>query len=151
MSNRQSSWAIRNPQSAIRNPQSAIESHLDKIAQILQFNGEVDVVDHDLLGHLQHDGREVQDSGNATADQLVGHLLGGGSGHGDNGHAHAAFPHDVFQLFDRINRLLDLLVASAIHVDVEGGDDLESFLLEPAVGQESQAEVADSDQDHRLQ
>src|SRR6266700_6370239 len=73
-----------NPQTAIRHPQSSV---LDEVAEVLQFDGEVDVIDHDLLGHLQNDRREVEDTGDAAADQPVGHLLRCRGGHGDNGHA----------------------------------------------------------------
>src|SRR6266481_2924396 len=41
-------------------------SLVDKIAQILEFNGQVHVIDHDLLRHVQDDGREVQHPDDST-------------------------------------------------------------------------------------
>ena len=49
------------------------------------------------------------------------------------------------------NRLLDFLVALASRLGIKGGDDFKSFLFESAIRQQRQAEVADADQDDRLQ
>src|ERR1043166_5201128 len=61
---------------------------LDEVAQIFKFNGEVNIVDHYFLRHVQHDGREVQDAHDAAVHQHIGHFLRGGGGHGEDGHTH---------------------------------------------------------------
>jgi hypothetical protein len=52
---------ITSAQAAIVNgggfPNSA--SILDEVTQVLQLDGEVHIVHHDLFGHLQDDGREI--------------------------------------------------------------------------------------------
>ena len=49
------------------------------------------------------------------------------------------------------NRLLDFLVAFAPGLGIKRGDDFKSFLFKSAIRQQRQAEVADADQDDRLQ
>ena len=66
-------------------------SFLDEVTQVFQFDGEVDVVDHDLLGHGKDDRRKIQNARDAGANQLVGNFLRGGGRHGENGHFDALF------------------------------------------------------------
>src|SRR5262245_55209257 len=40
---------------------------LDEVTQVLQFDGEVHVVDHHFLRHLQNDRREIQNAGDPAA------------------------------------------------------------------------------------
>ena len=51
---------------------------LDEVTEIFEFDGQVNVVDHDLLGNVQHDGRKIQNARHAAFDECVGDLLSGG-------------------------------------------------------------------------
>ena len=59
---------------------------LDEVTQVLEFDGEVDVVDHHLLRNRENDRRKVQDARDAGADQVICHFLRGGGRHGEDGH-----------------------------------------------------------------
>ena len=41
---------------------------LREVAQVFQFDGEVDVVDHDFFGNGKHDGRKIQNAGDARSE-----------------------------------------------------------------------------------
>ena len=49
---------------------------LDEVAEVLEFDREVDVLHHDGVGHGQDGRGEVEDPRDACVDQLVGHGLG---------------------------------------------------------------------------
>jgi len=51
-------------------------SALNKIAEVFQLDGEVDVIDHHVLRHGEDAGREIQDARDARLDKLVGDGLG---------------------------------------------------------------------------
>ena len=123
----------------------------DKITEIFEFDGQIDVVGHDVFGDGEDDGGEIQDAGHAAVHQMVGHFLGGGGGDGEDGHFHAMlgdeFGHDIHAE----NGLGDLFVAGAAGVGVEGGDDLKAFLFKAAIGEQGQTEVADADENDGLQ
>ncbi len=55
------------------------------------------------------------------------------------------------QRLHRVNRLFDFLVALAVRLGVERGDDFKSFLFKAAIREQREAEVADAHQDDRLQ
>jgi len=124
---------------------------LREVAQVFQFDGEVDVVDHDFFRHGKHDGREVQDACHARVNKLVRHFLRGDGGHGEDGHLDILLGDKVRQFIHAINRLLDLLVALALWLGVKGGDNLKSFLLKSTIRNERESEMSDADENHRLQ
>src|SRR5207244_12341859 len=55
------------------------------------------------------------------------------------------------QILHAENRLGNLFVTRSRRINVKGRDDLKSFLLEAAVGEQGQTEVADTDENDRLQ
>src|SRR5439155_11553418 len=134
----------------IRGPRAAA-SVLNEVAEVFQFDRDVDVVDNHLLGYLQHDGGKVEDAGDAAAYQTVGDLLGGGGRHRQDGHAHASFPDDLLEFLHRVDGLRHPLVAASVDLRIEGGNDLKAFRLEATVGEERQSQVAYPDEDHGLQ
>src|ERR1017187_6050575 len=55
------------------------------------------------------------------------------------------------KLLPTVNRLLGFLVAFPARVGVERGDDFKPLLFKTAIRQQRESEVADADQNHRLQ
>ena len=57
---------------------------LNKVTQIFQFDGEIDVVDHHVFRHSEDDRRKIQYAHDAGLDHLIGHrlrgMVGAGSG-----------------------------------------------------------------------
>src|SRR5678815_4985609 len=47
---------------------------LNEVAQVLQLDGEVDVVDRDLFRDLQDDGREIENPGDAAFHEVIRHF-----------------------------------------------------------------------------
>jgi len=123
---------------------------LDEVAEVFEFDGEVDVVDHDFVGDMEDHGGEVEDAADAGVDEGVGDFLGGGGGDGDDGHADVFLANNFIDAVHRMNRNGGCFVAFA-GVVVEGGDDFKAFLFEAFVGEEGKAEVADADEDDGLE
>lgn len=122
---------------------------LDEVAEVFEFHREVDVVDHDVVGDVEDDGREVKDAADAGVDKAIGDFLGGGGRDGNHRHADGVFVDDLFDFIHREDGDLRF-VAAAGGIVVEGGDDFEAFLLEAAIREERRAEIADADQDDGL-
>ncbi len=66
--------------------QGSGSSFLREVAQVLQLDGKVDVVDHHFFRHGKHDRRKIQNAGDAAGNEPVRHFLRGGGGHGENRH-----------------------------------------------------------------
>src|ERR1051325_3878749 len=126
-------------------------STLDKIAEVLQFDGEVDVTHHHFLRHNEHDGREVQNAGDACVHQSVCDFLRGLGGHRDDCHFHVLLANDLGQLVDSEYANREFSVAEPLHVHVECSPNFEPFLLKAAIGKQSRAEISDADEHDRLQ
>src|SRR5213079_2982256 len=102
-----------------------VRSVVNKVAEVFQFDGEIDVVDHHFLGHLQDERGEIQDAGDARFDELVGDFLGDDRRYAQDCHADAAFADKPGQVFHALDRLRDRLFAFPVRIDVERGHNLE--------------------------
>src|SRR5687767_4674944 len=76
----------------------SLKSALDEVAEVFEFDGQVDVVDDDLFGNLEDEGSEVEYAGDAGIDEFVGYLLSHGCRHGQDRHAHTSVVHEVLEL-----------------------------------------------------
>ncbi len=122
----------------------------DEVAEVFEFDGEVDAVDDDVFGDVEDGGGEVEDGLDAGFDEGVGDFLGAGGGDGEDGHL------DLVLLDEAVHggegEDGDGEVAAAgFGGDVEGGDDFETFFAEAAVAEEGGAEVPDADEDDGLE
>jgi hypothetical protein len=66
-------------------------------------------------------------------------------------HPNSMLPDELSQFVHAVDRLPGISIPLPIHVQIEGGDDFESFLFEPAVGEQRGTKVAGANQDHGLQ
>ena len=124
---------------------------LNEVAQVFQFDGEVDIVDHHLFRHRENDGRKIQNARNPGINQIVGDGLGSGGGHGENRHLDRMFADERGHFIHAENGLLDFLVTLAAGFGIKGGENFKTFFFKPAIGDERKTQVADADEDDRLQ
>lgn len=54
----------------------------DKVAQVLEFDGEVDAVDDHVFGDVEHGRGEIEDGLDPGGDHLINHALSAVGGHG---------------------------------------------------------------------
>src|SRR5205823_11659460 len=99
-----------------------------EVTEVLQVDGEVDVVHHDLFGHLQDNRREIQNAGDAGLDELVGDFLRDHGRDREDSHARAAVADKSGQLFHSVDRLRHGLFTFAIRVHIECGDNFKTLL-----------------------
>ena len=59
---------------------------MDEIAQVFQFDGEIDVVHHDVFGDGQDDRGKIQNADDAALDEAISHLLSHGRRNGQDRH-----------------------------------------------------------------
>ena len=103
-------------------------------------------------GHGQDDGRKIQDAGNAGIHERVGHFLRGGGRHGEDGHLDAVFL-DEARAVCPCRRMACLISLSRLR---RGSASKPAMISKPSFSNpryesESQAEMADADEDDRLQ
>src|SRR5262245_59249285 len=113
---------------------------------LLQFAGQVDPHDTDTAGDTKGHGGEVHNSANPRLDQLVGHALGMGSGHGNHSQLDLPVSNNFRQAIQLAN--LDILDVRAdlFGIGFESRDDAEPLLHETTVTQEGPAQVSDPHQ-----
>src|SRR5436190_10606870 len=123
---------------------------LDEVAEVFEFDGEVDVVDHDIVWNVQDDGGEIENASDTGIDQFVGDFLGFGGGDGDDRRFDAPFLEDFGKAIHGIDGSGDRLFAPASRFHVKGADNFETFLFETFIGKERETEIADADEDDGL-
>src|ERR1051325_10174751 len=109
-------------------------SALDKVAEVLKFDRQVNIVHRHFFRNLENDRGEIKNSRNASADEGVGHFLSGRGGNGEDGHPHPRLMDKFRQFLHRVNRLSHCFVVTPGGVEIEGGDNLKSLLLESTIG-----------------
>jgi len=124
---------------------------LNEVTEIFEFDRQIHVVHHDFVGNMEDNWCEIKNAGDTGIDRFIGDFLGFTGGNGENGHFHAALLDDFGKAFHRIDRSADSFFALAVGFHVESGDDFEAFLFEAFVGKKREAEVADTDENDRLQ
>ncbi len=123
---------------------------LNEITQIFQLDREVHVVHGDVFRHMQNDRSEVENPSHAKTDQRICDFLGGRDWQGKDRHFNAVAFNKLAQFIHPINRLFHRLVTLR-GVLIECGNNLETFLFETFIQEQRQTEVADTNQNNRLQ
>jgi len=124
---------------------------LNEVTEIFQFDGQVDVVHHDILRDLKNYRGEIQDARDTSGHEAVCHFLSNDGRNSQDRHLHAIGDGELTELFHRVDGLLDLLVPFPFCIDIERGHDLETFLLEPAIREQGETHVADAYENYGLQ
>jgi len=124
---------------------------LNEIAQVFQLDSEVDVVDHHVFGDMKNDGREIEYAHDAGLYQIVRDFLGNRRRHGHDRHLDMMGLDEIWKLLHAEDRQVNVLVAPPFGLDVERRNDLESLLFKSAIRKERQTEIADTDENHRLE
>ncbi len=124
---------------------------LDEVRQVFEFDGEIDIIHGDGVGHVQDDWREIKDSGDAGFEEAVGGFLGGGGGNGEDGQLDASAADERGELVHLKDRLVKILAALATDIFIEAGDDFKTLLGESGIAHERAAQAADADNDDGLE
>ena len=129
----------------------ASDMSADEVAEVFQFECEIDVVDGDGGRDLEDDRREVEHSLDAGHHEAVDHGLGILDGHAEDREFDGFLGDEFLQVRVGENRDGHSTGAGGFRIRVERGDDFESFLLEAMIAQQRGAEIPRADEDDRLE
>ena len=124
---------------------------LNEVAEAVELDGEVDVVNDDFFGDLEDGGGEVEDGLNAFGDEAVSNFLSDGSWDGEDGDFDVFFANEGSDFVHSEDLDSEVAGAFAGWLGVEGGDDFEAFASEAAVSEEGAAEMTCADEDDGLE
>ena len=118
---------------------------------MLEFQGEIHIVDRDVWSDFQDDGREIQDTLDASGNEAIHDRLGELDRDAKDGKFHAVTGDERLQIRVGQDGYGGDACASGFRVGVEGCDDFEAFFFESVVTEECGTEIAGTDEDHRLE
>ncbi len=127
------------------------QSVLNEVAEVFEFDGEVNIVNHHFFRDEQHIWREVEDSHYPALNEGIGNFLSNGSRDRKNRHFDFSVTNKLREVLHSENRLADLLFPFAVRFDIKTGDDLEPFFFESTIREEGKTQVPDADEEYRLQ
>ena len=124
---------------------------LNKVTQIFQLDGEIHIVNRDVVGNHGDDGSEIEDADDAEFHQLIDRGLTGSGGDRDNRHFDVMFGDDRGETFHGIQWNFDFWIVVAAEFGIKRADNLKPFLLETSIAQQRRAQRTNPDQDYRLE
>src|SRR5262245_26427835 len=114
------------------------------VGHALEADDRVDLLDPDVVGHVDRRRGVVENRGDAGVDQAVDDLLAGGCGDGDDRDANAPLADDARRFREGLDLEIADLLADLKRVVVEEADDLEALGREAVVAGDRVAEAADT-------
>jgi len=124
---------------------------LNEIAQVLELDSEVDIVNHDVFGHVQNYGREIENAHHPGLDQSVRDFLSFRRRHSYDCHFDMVGLDKIGKFLHAKDWEVNFFVAPPFGLDIERSDDFKTFLFKSAIRKERQTEITDADKNHRLQ
>jgi len=117
----------------------------DSEGELFQGDGDIDVDDGEGGMEDESDGGEVEDATDAGVDELLGDVLSGIGGDGDDADHHAVCSDGFLEVGEGLDASTLDGGTGEVGVVVEGGDDIESLAAQAIVAEDGSADVAGAD------